>query len=77
MTSPTIYTASDSSSTVCLDAMGVRVRYGGRSHMWIERLLEGDPTFPRPFMTRNKRYWRIAELMAWEETKRQVANATA
>jgi predicted DNA-binding transcriptional regulator AlpA len=26
----------------------LRERYGGVSHMWIERRLKGDPEFPRP-----------------------------
>ena len=57
-------------SDVCLDAMQLRVRYGNRSDMWIWRLLENDPTFPRPMVIRNRRYWRRSEIQAWEETKR-------
>jgi hypothetical protein len=60
---------------VCLDAMQVRVRYGGRSDMWIWRLLENDPDFPRPLVIRNRRYWRLSELTKWEETKRSAGHA--
>jgi hypothetical protein len=55
--------------------MAIRTRYGGRSHMWIVRLLENDPTFPRPLLIRGRRYWRLSELTAWEETKRSANDA--
>jgi hypothetical protein len=44
----------------------VRARYGGRSHMWVERRLKDDPDFPRPLYIAKRRYWRIGELVAWE-----------
>lgn len=44
----------------------VRARYGGVSHMWIERRLADDPLFPRPLYIAKRRYWRVAELSAWE-----------
>jgi predicted DNA-binding transcriptional regulator AlpA len=44
----------------------VRARYGGVSHMWIERRLVDDPTFPKPVYIANRRFWRVAELVAWE-----------
>jgi predicted DNA-binding transcriptional regulator AlpA len=56
----------------CLDAMAVRIRYGGRSDMWIWRLLENDAEFPRPLVIRNKRYWKLSELLSWEEKRRRV-----
>jgi hypothetical protein len=61
---------------VCLDARGVRERYGGRPDMWLWRLLESDRDFPRPLVIRRKRYWRLSELLGWEEKRRRV-NATA
>ena len=64
-------TATGESEDTCLDAMQLRVRYGNRSDMWIWRLLENDPSFPRPLMIRNRRYWRRSEIEAWEETKRR------
>jgi hypothetical protein len=33
---------------VYLTAAQLRERYGGVSHMWIERRLKSDPAFPRP-----------------------------
>jgi len=47
----------------------VRARYGGRSHMWIERRLKDDPGFPRPIYIAKRRYWHLAELVAWERAK--------
>jgi hypothetical protein len=50
-----------------LASAGLRSRYGGKSHMWIERQLDRDPSFPRPdFYIGGKRFWRIAKLEAWE-----------
>jgi predicted DNA-binding transcriptional regulator AlpA len=31
-----------------LTAAQLCARYGGRSHMWVERKLKSDPRFPRP-----------------------------
>lgn len=45
----------------------VRARYGGVSHMWIERRLS-DPIFPRPLYIAKRRYWRVADLVMWERT---------
>jgi hypothetical protein len=52
-----------------LTTSGVRQRYGGVSHMWIERQLK-DPAsnFPRPFFVAARRLWRLGELRAWEAT---------
>jgi hypothetical protein len=44
----------------------VRARYGRVSHMWIERKLKSDPTFPRPVYIATRRYWRVSELAVWE-----------
>lgn len=44
----------------------VRRRYGGCSHMWIERRLKDDPTFPKPLYIAKRRYWRLGDLEAWE-----------
>jgi predicted DNA-binding transcriptional regulator AlpA len=43
--------------------------------MWIVRLLENDPGFPRPLLIRNRRYWRLSEIERWEETKRSATYA--
>jgi hypothetical protein len=41
-------------------------RYGGRSHMWLVRKLETDPRFPRPTYFGRLRFFKIAELEAYE-----------
>lgn len=54
-------------STVYLTARQLRDRWGGRSHMFIERLLKNDPTFPRPVRLGGAmRFWRLDEIEAWE-----------
>ncbi|MGC0326213.1 putative DNA-binding transcriptional regulator AlpA [Bradyrhizobium sp. USDA 326] len=44
----------------------LRARYGGVSHMWVERRLKDDPDFPRPLYIAKRRFWRLGELAAWE-----------
>ena len=56
-----------------LPSAPVRARYGGRSHLWIERRLKDDPTFPRPIYIAKRRYWRRADLVAWERIKARAA----
>jgi hypothetical protein len=58
-----------------IPAAQVRARYGGCSHMWIERRLKGDPDFPRPVYISKRRFWRLGDLAAWERTlaRRPVA----
>jgi predicted DNA-binding transcriptional regulator AlpA len=54
-----------------LSSAELRARYGGRSQMWIHRRLN-DPnsSFPKPyrFGDGKYRYWKIAELEAWEKS---------
>jgi predicted DNA-binding transcriptional regulator AlpA len=66
---------TDTGNDVCLNALAVRMRYGGRSDMWLWRRLENDPDFPRPIRIGRKRYWRLSELLAFEEQTR-APNAT-
>jgi predicted DNA-binding transcriptional regulator AlpA len=49
-----------------LNAAQVKQRYGGVSDMWLDRRLR-DAGFPKAirFGGRN-RFWRVAELVAWE-----------
>jgi predicted DNA-binding transcriptional regulator AlpA len=49
-----------------LDAPQLLARYGGRSHMWLVRLLARDPTFPRPTIIGRLRFWRITDVEKWE-----------
>lgn len=44
----------------------VRARYGGVSHMWVERRLADDPNFPRPVYIAKRRFWRLGDLVNWE-----------
>ena len=60
-----------------LNAPQLKHRYGGRSDMWIWRRLVDDPDFPKPFVMGKQRYWRLSELLAYEEKKRSVPHATA
>jgi predicted DNA-binding transcriptional regulator AlpA len=63
-------------SDVLLTGPGVRLRYGGKSNVWLWRVLRDDPHFPRPMKIRHQRYWRLSELMAYENARR-VPNASA
>jgi predicted DNA-binding transcriptional regulator AlpA len=45
-----------------------------RSNMWLWRVREGDPDFPKPLQINGRNYWRIADLLAWEG--RRLANAS-
>jgi predicted DNA-binding transcriptional regulator AlpA len=60
---------NDPDAMTYLSAPQVRCRYGKRSEMWLYRQLANDPTFPRPLFISTRRYWRVAELIAWERTK--------
>jgi predicted DNA-binding transcriptional regulator AlpA len=51
-----------------LSAAQVRQRYGGVSHMWIERRLD-DPTFPRFVKFGRLRFWDEAALERWERER--------
>lgn len=52
-----------------ITANQVRERYGGRSHMWIERRLKDNSGFPSPVYLGRLRYWKLAELEAWERAQ--------
>jgi len=41
-------------------------RWGGVSHMWIERRLKDNPDFPKPKFMGRLRFWKISELEAYE-----------
>ena len=49
-----------------IDTPQLRDRYGGVSHMWVERRLQNDPTFPRPIYIGRLRYFEVEKLAAWE-----------
>jgi predicted DNA-binding transcriptional regulator AlpA len=62
------YTASDSQGAVFITAAQLRERFGGMSHMFIERLLKRDPNFPRPVTLAGSmfRFWKLDDVIEWE-----------
>jgi hypothetical protein len=54
---------------VFLTTRQLRDRYGGVSHMWIERRLLDDPEFPKPVYFGIRRFWKLAGLETWERTR--------
>ena len=54
-----------------INSTQLRERYGGVSHMWIERRLIDDPAFPKPAYFGGRRYWLLAEIEAWERLGRR------
>lgn len=53
-------------AAIYITAPQVCARYGGVSHMWLERILKRDPTFPRPSKFGRLRFFKIDELVDWE-----------
>ena len=53
-------------AAVFLTAPQVCQRYANRSHMWLERMLQKDSTFPRPVKFGRLRFFKIDELIDWE-----------
>jgi hypothetical protein len=51
---------------VYISTQQLRERYGGVSHMWIERRLNDDAQFPRPAYFGRRRFWSLAAIAAWE-----------
>jgi predicted DNA-binding transcriptional regulator AlpA len=54
-------------------AAQLRVRYGGRSQMWIYRRLKSDPDFPRPRKFGRLRFWLLSEIEDYERSRAQAA----
>ena len=48
----------------------LRERYGGRSDMWLDRIMRSDRRFPRPIKIGRYRFW---DLAAVEQYERSVA----
>jgi predicted DNA-binding transcriptional regulator AlpA len=61
-------------SEVYLRTKQLRARYGC-SHMWIERRLANDPTFPRPRYFGRLRHYPLSELEAWEQAQMRKGSA--
>jgi predicted DNA-binding transcriptional regulator AlpA len=65
--------STQSAESVYLTASQVKRRYGGRSDMWLWRLLKNDEGFPRPLVLCGQRLWSLSELEAYEGSKRSAA----
>jgi hypothetical protein len=64
-----IRNASLDAGTVYLNAPQVRSRYGNISDMTLWRWLHDEKlNFPDPHRINRRRFWKIAELTAWERT---------
>jgi hypothetical protein len=66
---------SEPDGAVFLTAPQVCQRYANRSHMWLERMLQKDSTFPRPVKFGRLRFFKIDELVDWE--RKTAAKSTA
>lgn len=53
---------------VYLTAKQLRARWGNVSHMFVERLLQNDDSFPRPIRLGggSMRFWRLKDIVRWE-----------
>ena len=49
-----------------LTSSQLRIRYGGRSDMWLDRLMKRDVTFPRPVYIGRYRYWNLDAIEKYE-----------
>ena len=63
--------STDTGGVVWINAVQVRERYGNRPDMWLWRRKQ-EADFPKPIVIAGRNYWRLADLIAWEE-----AHATA
>jgi predicted DNA-binding transcriptional regulator AlpA len=54
---------------VYISAPQVCARYGGRSHMWLERMLQNDEDFPRPEYFGRLRFFKISALEEYERSR--------
>ena len=63
---------------IFLDARAVRRRYGGRSEMALWRWIKDpDLGFPAPIYIQQYRYWRLADLLAWERSRPTTNRSSA
>ena len=59
-----------------LSASDLRKRFSGASSMWLERLIENDPTFPAAWYVRGRRFWRAVEIQQWMQTLSRTKSET-
>ena len=53
-----------------LSAKNTRSRYGDASDMWLWRRLHDDSGFPHPTIINKRRFWKLSELVAWEQSQK-------
>lgn len=63
-----------SDPAVWKDARQVRDYFGGRSAMWLHRK-KNDPTFPVATYFGNRQFYRVSDIVAWEQ--RQIERSAA
>jgi hypothetical protein len=69
---------STTDTTDCfLTARQTRARYGGASDMWLHRRLHDDSGFPQPVFICGRRFWKLADLVAWERQAVEQPATTA
>lgn len=66
---------SEPDAAVYISAPQVCQRYGGVSHMWLERVLKKDATFPQPHKFGRLRFFKVEDLIDWE--RRTAAKSRA
>ena len=65
-------------SETYITAPQLRKRFGGRSDVWLWRLLNDEQAnFPRPVIVRRCRYFPLSEIEAWEASNRAVSKQEA
>jgi len=68
---------NDANGGLLLKARDVRRRYGNCSDMWIWRRLGDESGFPQPLRIGPFRYWRLRDLIAWENSLAHEGPASA
>ncbi len=64
----------EQADTIWLRAPDIRQRYRV-SDMWIDRRLKDDSGFPKPSRFGRHRFWRLADLEAWEQSREAQPDA--
>ena len=65
-------------STIYFNSAQVRLRYGGISDMALWRWLNDEKLgFPKPFRINGRRFWKEADLSAWESGRASDGEAAA
>jgi predicted DNA-binding transcriptional regulator AlpA len=61
-----------------ITAPQLRQRFGGRSDVWLWRLLNDErANFPKPVVVRRCRYFPLSEIEAWEASNRAPSKQEA